>query len=1031
MAKTKVPGQAQEPTKIDVGPLLVKSETSIRLAQHMSVLQAFGYTDLATLGNLMLGPQAGQNMVILQKSGVLFPTPQGPYQTKQEMLSSFATKSTKAGVFDNITGAVVVTDSKNPLVQPGDGRREPRSLIPINVAYWFGTQIVLQDDTTVVLASDVKSLVIIAETLTIGQRVTISWDRPSKPASAVPSKPAQPPGWDQATGAGSNRGRDGYSGYAGGPGETGDPAPEIELWFLQSNGFPAIDLRGQDGFIGVRGGDGGDGGRGQMGCNSELQKWPKAGCKQKPGAGGDGGNGGRAGDGGAGGNGGIGGEFAVFAPQTMIDIWLQGGLTISVDGGNGGAGGDSGRPGEGGPGGDKGNQGHPAACSPNNNPAGQKGNTGASGVRGADGKKGSLQPNSIQYSPITASDFFIELTKPAIVSVGPKSAFVGDTVSVNGLRFAAGDRVFIEGYDGAINVPCITTFVSQSLLTFIVPRVSGGYASLEVVQSDGTRSTSKGTLTIRPRIEGVMPTSRLKPGQFYFLRGTGLGRSGNIWINGEGIGTFTSVDNDTIKFKARRPSTAESNPEGERVKLKIVNAEGAGSDNPHHSPEIDVVLDTYRMLVFGDSVMWGGGLPEDLKYYSLALAYVTTKMENVGVHKIIKAHHGAKIGRGDNTTKSEMNGEISSRYPTILQQVDSLSSMPDAQEVDMIIINGGANDLPITKVMLETDSNKLEALKVDLRNNTRQYCFDDMIFMLQKVVSQFPKAKVIVTGYYHIYSEESSQNSVQKMALAIIEDISSFPPWGNTVANTQKKVVALSSVWVTEANKNLADAVKSINDNTLGDPRVFFVSPETTSSHAAHAPNSLLWEPDSLGGPTDPMWKGGRQQQRDANEARIKSEKNYFMVKANSSYHPNPAGAQRYFEKMKPVLDLAAKVTRVAIRCNTGHYLCAEGGGNDVLSANRVAIGAWEIFEMIDLGNSQVALKSVNGLYVCAENGGGSNVTVNRWRVLGWETFTVVPQSSGVAFKTANANYLTTTGGGGVVTASATQILGGEIFQIL
>jgi lysophospholipase L1-like esterase len=885
----------------------------------------------------------------------------------------------------------------------------------------------------VVLASDVKSLVIIAETLTIGQRVTISWDRPSKPASTVPSKPGPPPGYDQATGPGSARGRDGYAGYVGGPGESGDPAPEIELWFLQSNGFPAIDLRGQDGFIGVRGGDGGDGGRGQMGCNSKLKANGFGGCEQRPGAGGHGGNGGRAGDGGPGGNGGTGGEFAVFAPQAMINTWLQEGLTISVDGGNGGAGGDSGRPGEGGPGGDKGNQGHPAACSPNNNPAGQKGNTGASGVRGADGKKGSLQPNSIQYSAITASDFFIELTKPAIVSVGPTAAFVGDTVSVNGLRFSDGDRVFIEGYDGTINVPCVTTFISQSLLTFIVPRVSGGYASLEVVQSDGTRSTSKGTLNIRPRIEGIMPTSRLKPGQFYFLRGTGLGRSGNIWINGEGIGTFTAVDNDTIKFKARRPSTAESNPEGERVKLKVVNAEGAGAGNPHHSSEIDVVLDTYRMLVCGDSVMWGGGLPEHLKYYSLAADYITAKMENVSVHPTIKAHHGAKIGRSNTTVKDEMHGEISSRWPTILQQVVSLNAMPDASEVDLVIINGGANDLPITAVMLESDSNQLETVKADLRRNTRQYCFDDMIFMLQKVVSQFPKAKVIVTGYYHIVSEESSQNFIQRMILTIWEDLSSFPLGGNTMAETRAKTVALANVWVLESNRNLAEAVQSINNSMPDEPRVFFVDPETTPSNAAHAPSSLLWEPDMLGGPSDPMWKGGRQALRDTNEDRIRSEggaMQYYIIKGNSSYHPNPAGAQRYFEKMKPVLDLAAKVTRVAIRSNTGRYLCAEGGGNGALSADRVSIGAWETFEMIDLGNSQIALKSVNGFYICAENGGGASVSVNRWRIGVWETFTLVAHSSGTAFKTLSGNYLTASGGS-IISANATQILTGEIFQII
>ncbi|HYG82552.1 MAG TPA: SGNH/GDSL hydrolase family protein, partial [Pyrinomonadaceae bacterium] len=818
----------------------------------------------------------------------------------------------------------------------------------------------------------------------------------------------------------------------GGQGPHGQPAPEIELWFLQSTGFPAIDLRGQDGFIGGTGGDGGNGGNGQHGCNTAKKNGF---CSQEQGPGGDGGNGGRAGDGGRGGDGGTGGKFTVFAPQPMINAWLQGGLTISVDGGNGGAGGEAGHPGEGGAGGVKGAHNH-SVCPTNNRQDGQKGNTGAFGSRGSDGKKGLMLTNPIRYSAIDQSDFFIELTKPAVVSVWPRTAYVGDTISVNGLRFAQGDTVYMEGFDGQINVPCPTTFVSQSLLTITVPNVPGGYALLEVVQLDGTRSTSRGTLLIRPKIEAIVPSGRVRPGEYYFLRGTGLGRSGNIWINGEGTGAFESVDNNTIKFKARRPSNAEYNPAGENVKLKVVNAEGAGLTNPNHSDEINIVLDTFRMLVFGDSVMWGGGLPSHLKYSSLAANYVASLMENIGIYSDNKSHHGAKIGRGDSTAKDELPGEMSTRWPTILQQVDSLSSLADAAEVDLVLVDGGANDLPITDVMMKTPPSQLEDAKETLRVRVHEYCFDDMVFMLQKIVSQFPKARVIVTGYYHIVSEESDQSFAQKLILAMIDDPSK-PLWQDTVADTHNKSIALSNVWVEESNKNLADAVQAVNNSLPGDPRVFFVNPETTPRNAAHAPESLLWEPDSMGGPSDPMWKGGRETQREANKARLQSEPStlmdgYFITKRNSAYHPNPAGAQRYFEKMQPVLELTTKAKRVALRSSTGHYVCAEGGGNGALVADRVNLGPWETFELIDLGNSQVALKSVGGLYVCAEQGGGQNVSVNRGRLGGWETFTLVPQGPGFAFQTAAGNFLSaTSGGGGSVVASASLITPSETFRVL
>lgn len=999
-AKTHVSQESANPITTGLAFKVATSEVRVRLAQHMSVLQALGHTDLSALGQLRIGaPPVGQSVSVLQKRGALLP----------HRIATLPSSSSVAATMKSAS-----------------------NVVPIDVAYWFGSEIILDNDSVVLLDSDVKSLVIITPKLTVGQNVKISWVRPPATFPAVPTKPATPPDWSQATSVGSERGRDGSAGMTGGQGPHGQPAPEIELWFLDSSGFPSIDLRGQNGFVGGRGGDGGDGGRGQKGCNTDTKHGF---CSREQGPGGDGGNGGRAGNGGSGGNGGTGGRFTVFAPQPKINSWLQGGLTISVDGGDAGAGGEAGRPGEGGPGGQKGDNVH-SVCPRNNRQDGRKGNTGASGSRGPDGNKGLLLTNSIRYAAIDASDFYIELTKPAVVSVSPKSAFVGDTVSVNGLRFAQGDIVFIEGYDGQITVPCATTFVSDTLLTFTVPDVPGGFEMLEVVQVDNTHSSSHGTLLVRPRIDSIIPSGRVKPGEYYFLRATGLGHHGNIWINGEDIGPFESVDKNTIKFKARRPSNAEINPAGEHAKLKVVNSEGAGPLKPNHSAEIDIVLDTFCILVFGDSVIWGGGLPEPLKYSSLAAKYISDRMENVTVHKLDKSHQGAKIGRGDNTVKDEMPGEMTSRWPTILQQVASLSSIPDAPEIDMVLVNGGANDIPITDVLIKSAPSQLENEKATLRAQVQQYCRDDMVFLLQKILGQFPKAQVIVTGYFHIFSEESNPGAWRLLLLALMGQPTKLS-LQETIDDNRNKCIALNNVWVEEANNNLSAAVQTANNNLPGDPRVYFVSPETTARNAAHAPGSFLWEPDDFGGPTDPMWKGGREAQREANKTRLKSEPStlidgYFITKGNSSYHPNPAGAQRYFEKMKPVLDLQSKAKRVALRSSTGHYLCAEGGGNGALVADRVTLGPWEVFELIDLGNNQAALRSINGLYVCAENGGGQNVSVNRLRRASWETFTMIPHGSGFAFKTLSNHYLSDPSGGvSAVVASATQITDKEVFGIL
>lgn len=78
-----------------------------------------------------------------------------------------------------------------------------------------------------------------------------------------------------------------------------------------------------------------------------------------------------------------------------------------------------------------------------------------------------------------------------------------------------------------------------------------------------------------------------------------------------------------------------------------------------------------------------------------------------------------------------------------------------------------------------------------------------------------------------------------------------------------------------------------------------------------------------------------------------------------------------------------------------GYFVVAEGGGGDVVNANRLAIGSWETFTLIDLNGGSldngdlVHIQSVNGHFVVAESGGGDVVNANRTVPLEWETFRI------------------------------------------
>ena|ERR1700740_1432191 len=77
-----------------------------------------------------------------------------------------------------------------------------------------------------------------------------------------------------------------------------------------------------------------------------------------------------------------------------------------------------------------------------------------------------------------------------------------------------------------------------------------------------------------------------------------------------------------------------------------------------------------------------------------------------------------------------------------------------------------------------------------------------------------------------------------------------------------------------------------------------------------------------------------------------------------------------------------------ALKTSGDKFITDDGGK---LVANRTAVGAWEEFEIIPLGNnnSQINLKSYTGKIVCVDGGMGDRLFSNRDQASTWETITV------------------------------------------
>jgi len=140
-----------------------------------------------------------------------------------------------------------------------------------------------------------------------------------------------------------------------------------------------------------------------------------------------------------------------------------------------------------------------------------------------------------------------------------------------------------------------------------------------------------------------------------------------------------------------------------------------------------------------------------------------------------------------------------------------------------------------------------------------------------------------------------------------------------------------------------------------------------------------------------------------------------------------------------------------AFQSIAGYFVVAEGGGGGVVNANRVAIGPWETFLVIDLNGGAlesgdlVNIQTVAGYFVVAEGGGGDVVNANRTVPLEWETFRIDrldgggPIGSGDTISLqayygwlgGGGSYVVAEGGGGsVVNANRAAVGAWETFTI-
>lgn len=300
-----------------------------------------------------------------------------------------------------------------------------------------------------------------------------------------------------------------------------------------------------------------------------------------------------------------------------------------------------------------------------------------------------------------------------------------------------------------------------------------------------------------------------------------------------------------------------------------------------------------RMLVLGDSVMWGQGLLDEHKFSYKVREWICEQRnsgscpdkDDVQIH--VEAHSGAVITRPekDNQKKEEDRfirsnspirypGEVSNAYPSVWGQVDLarryyLDNSIPLEEVDLILVNGGINDMGPSRILAPK---LLGFLAGNINNFAKKYCEEEMKLLLDKVGNTFPNARVVVPGYFPLVSISTPENMLtetigylflgkKESSKGAIEEESANPP--NEVAaahqpsNFLKHMANRSRDWTVASNAALAAAVKSFNASHPGLPvigskvpspspgtsmRALFVAVPFADENAYAAKNAFLWK---------------------------------------------------------------------------------------------------------------------------------------------------------------------------------------------
>jgi lysophospholipase L1-like esterase len=300
-----------------------------------------------------------------------------------------------------------------------------------------------------------------------------------------------------------------------------------------------------------------------------------------------------------------------------------------------------------------------------------------------------------------------------------------------------------------------------------------------------------------------------------------------------------------------------------------------------------MVKGRFAALFLGDSVVWGQGLREEDKFSTWVVQWLNEFHPDLHAFKNVKAHSGAIIGSADDDAEGPgWNGEVPHSFPSIHRQVAAYDDS-DPQDVDLIVVNGGLNDVNCRTIFNpKTAPDKLRE-KISDASETR------MTALLLAIGAKFPnpKTKVLVAGYYPIVSHDSRPAGVIPMMTAL----GAATP-GPTGWNPWRTIVENSLLFEAHSGECMQQSVATANIEFPG--RFIWVKPAILPINSAFAPLPWIYGvrlPHIA--PEDDIAKDRELMCKIQPDGDLRA----LCLRASVG-HPNRWGAKAYFNAIYPIL---------------------------------------------------------------------------------------------------------------------------------